>query len=175
METRSNELEKIKQKFENAGLYLDEIEWDDQERLKYHSMSLEDWADSYISQHRPRGLTPEVAKADLKSKHKENAMLKKELSIQQAKNYIASFASSCAIGSLVESQNIMHVTSLSRIIGEFFVVLAYGLLGLVIATLLSSIWYKIVKNRMTLKYSLIPAFLIIPMITILVSLFFVIG
>lgn len=44
----------IQKEFENAGLFLDEVEFDNIERLQYaNSLSKEDWARSYIRRKRP--------------------------------------------------------------------------------------------------------------------------
>ena len=88
----------IQKEFENAGLFLDEVEFDNIERLQYaNSLSKEDWARSYIRRKRPEGLTLEIARDEImRRKHKADA-LAEELRIKHRKVNFAAFAGATVI------------------------------------------------------------------------------
>lgn len=88
----------IQKEFENAGLFLDEVEFDNIERLQYaNSLSKEDWARSYIRRKRPEGLTLEIARDEIvRRKHKADALVE-ELRIKHRKVNFAAFAGAAVI------------------------------------------------------------------------------
>ena len=172
MDARLSELEKVKKKFEDVGLYLDEIEWDTSERLRYASMPLEDWANSYIRRYRPNGLTPEIAKSEIQDRKRKTTFLKKELLIQHGRGYVAAYAAACSIAGLIEMQNILHISSFLGFIGEFIIILGIGLMGTIFALILSSAWSVLAKSLPNLKFSYILMFFASPLIAMLVAVIF---
>jgi hypothetical protein len=136
----------IQKEFENAGLFLDEVEFDNIERLQYaNSLSKEDWARSYIRRKRPEGLTLEIARDEIvRRKHKADA-LAEELRIKHRKVNFAAFAGANVITAIncLSSRPIQNAWDA---LFAYAVMLAGGFLGLFCSLIISGIWEALVAR-----------------------------
>ena len=136
----------IQKEFENAGLFLDEVEFDNIERIQYaNSCSKEDWARSYIRRKRPEGLTPEIARDEIvRRKHKADA-LTEELRIKHRKVNFAAF-SGAAVLTASNCLSIRPIQSAGDALLTYAIILAGGFLGLFCSLIISGIWESLVAR-----------------------------
>lgn len=168
MKDQRSELEKVKIRFEEVGLYLDEIEWDNMERLNYQSMPLEDWATNYIRRHRPNGLTLETAKYELKRKKKDNIRLQNELQIKNLQMYIAAFSGACIALSFQSISNIWEAPSIPNILLGYLSIFVLAFIAMIIVSGICTL-AKLFWNEQSPSLSkLIITFLSIPILVFIV-------
>ena len=135
----------IQRAFEDAGLFLDEIEWDDMERLRYSSQPPEDWAHDYIRRHRPYGLTPEIAKHEILHRKREKDNLLSELRIKHHKACFSAFVAASVIAAN-DCLTSRPIDSVSEALLAYCMVLLGGFLGLLCAAIISGIWEALVAR-----------------------------
>lgn len=155
----------IQRAFEDAGLFLDEIEWDDMERLRYSSQPPEDWAHDYIRRHRPYGLTPEIAKHEILHRKREKDNLLSELRIKHHKACFSAFVAASVIAAN-DCLTSRPIDSVGEALLAYCMVLLGGFLGLLCAAIISGVWEVLVarsNNKMLsgklgtiLSYAVVP-------------------